>query len=157
MKGENMKADEMFAQFLKENNLPQTDYDAFAFGTDADLLAELVRCGKKTACSSLHEVYAHEKAPLPTAGQYSVVLDSKENAVCVICTTAVYVCAFEKVAPLHAAKEGEGDGSLSYWRREHEDFFKTELAAIGLSFTRQTPVVCEEFELVYPKQKEDKA
>ncbi|MBE6812752.1 MAG: ASCH domain-containing protein [Ruminococcaceae bacterium] len=152
-----MKANEMFRAFLQENNLPQTDYDAFAFGVDADLLAELVRCGKKTACSSLHEVYAHENAPLPKAGQYSVVLDSRENAVCVIRTTLVYMCAFNKVSPLHAAKEGEGNGSLAYWRREHEDFFRKELSAIDLPFTRQTPVVCEEFELVYPKQKEDKA
>lgn len=148
-----MKADEMFAQFLKEKNLPQTNFEAFSFGTDADLLAEFVLQGKKTACSSAYEVYAHEKAPLPTAGQYCVVLDSRNEAVCVVRTNLVYVCAFEKVAPLHAAKEGEGDGSLSYWRRVHEEFFTKELENIGQTFDRQMPVVCEEFEVVY-KEKE---
>lgn len=151
-----MKADEMFAQFLKENNMPPTDFEAFAFGADADLLSSLVLQRKKTACSSAYEVYAHENAPLPMQGQYSVVLDSRNEAVCVVRTNFVYVCAFEKVAPLHASKEGEGDRSLAYWRKVHEDFFTQELAAIGQGFTRRAPVVCEEFELVYPIQKEDK-
>lgn len=154
--GKKMKANEMFRAFLQENELPPMQYDVFSFGTDADLPAELVLQGKKTACSFLYEVYAHENVPLPKAGQYGVVLDSKEDAVCVIRTTFVYVCAFDKVAPLHAAGEGEGDGSLSYWRQVHEDFFKQELFEIGLPFSRQTPVVCQEFELVYPvKQKEE--
>ena len=152
--GENMDAQNLFAQFLKKNNLPPTDFDVFSFGTDADLLADLVLRGKKTATSSAYEVYLHENTPLPEVGQYSVVLNGNGDAVCVICSTAVYVCAFERVAPFHAAKEGEGDGSLSYWRTAHEDYFKKELSSVGLSFTRQTPVVCEEFALVYP-EKED--
>lgn len=150
-----MKAKEMFCLFLQQNNLPLTDFEAFSFGTDADLLADLVLHGKKTDCSSAYELYVHENAPLPAAGQYSVVLDSNEDAVCIIRTTAVYVCAFEKVAPFHVAKEGEGDGSLAYWRAVHEDFFSRELQQIGLSFSRQTPVVCEEFELVYPQKGEN--
>ena len=149
-----MKAEDMFSQFLKEKNLPPTAFEAFAFGSDADLLANLVLQGKKTACASLYEIYAHENASLPEAGQYSVVLDSRQEAVCVIKTTLVYVCAFDRVAPFHAAKEGEGDGSLSYWRKVHKAFFSKELEEIGLAFTRQTPVVCEEFEVVYPKKEE---
>lgn len=150
-----MKAKEMFRLFLRKNNLPPTDCEAFAFGADADSLAALVAAGKKTACASAYELYTHENAPLPAVGQYSVVLDSNAEAVCVIKTTLVYVCAFDKVAPLHAAKEGEGDGSLAYWRAVHADFFSRELQQIGSSFSRQTPVVCEEFELVYPKKGEN--
>lgn len=149
-----MKAHEMFAQFLQENEIDEAVYDTFAFGADADGLAQLVLQGKKTACASVYELYLYEESAPPRAGQFSVILNSRDEAVCVIRTTLVYVCDFEKVAPLHAAKEGEGDGSLAYWREQHEEFFTRELNSIGLSFSRKTPVVCEEFELVYPKKEE---
>ena len=147
-----MKAKDMFSQFLKEKSLPPAAFDAFAFGSDADFLAGLVLQGKKTAASSAFDLYVHENIPLPEAGQYSVVLDSREEAVCVIRTTFVYVCAFDKVAPLHAAKEGEG--SLREWRKAHEAFFACELENAGLEFHKKIPVVCEEFEVVYPKKEE---
>ncbi len=44
--------------------------------------------------------------------------------------------------------EGEGDKSLAYWRKVHEDFFRDEYAACGLEFSQDIPVVCEEFELL---------
>lgn len=50
-----------------------------------------------------------------------------------------------------ALKEGEGDRTLAYWRRVHEDFFTQELRAEGLEFSPEMKVVCEQFELVFPK------
>ena len=34
--------------------------------------------------------------------------------------------------------------------RVHEDFFRAELAEAGLEFSPEMPVVCEEFEVVWP-------
>lgn len=147
-----MKDYEMFARFLQQTQTNATLHGSFSFATDADALARLVLQGKKKACSSAYELYGQEGEPLPAAGQYSVVLDSRGEAVCVIRTSLVYVCAFEKVAPLHAVKEGEG--SFALWRKSHEAFFRRELEAVGLSFSKKTPVVCEEFELVYPLNEE---
>lgn len=146
-----MDAEEMMLQYRSQNNLAPMPFEAWCFGANADLLAELVLQGRKTATSSLYELYLHEQEPLPQTGQCNVILNSRGEAVCVIRTTAVYVSAFNKVAPFHAAKEGEGDGSLAYWRAEHEAFFTKELNAIGKEFTKTVPVVCEEFELIYPK------
>ena len=69
---------------------------------------------------------------------------------CVIRTTRVYTVPFDRVSAGHAFKEGEGERSLAYWRRVHEDFFRNELARAGLEFSPSMPVVCEEFEVVYP-------
>ncbi len=150
-----MKAKDMFLQYCKEYKIENASYDAWAFGTNADTLAQKILRGEKTASASAYPCYVHDGSAIPKAGTYSVVLDSRNEAVCVIRTTIVYVCAFDKVAPLHAAKEGEGDGSLSYWRKVHERFFEQELQAIGQQFDRAMPVVCEEFECVYPIFKED--
>ena len=147
-----MKADAMFSQFAKMNGINEREYDAFSFGCDADFLASLVLQGKKTATSSAYDLYLHENAPLPQVGAYSVVTDSREEAVCVIRTTLVYICAFDKVAPLHAAKEGEG--TFAEWKKAHEAFFTCEFEKAGLEFNKKIPVVCEEFEVVYPKKEE---
>ena len=127
-------------------------YEAWAFGGAPDKLAELARAGVKTATASAWDCYQAEGEPLPRAGGYSVILDSADRAVCVIRTTKVYTVPFSQVSPRHAWKEGEGDRSLAYWRKVHEDLFRRELAAIGNEFTEDMPVVCEEFEIVFPNE-----
>lgn len=126
------------------------DYEAWAYGSDPDELAELTRTGVKTATAGAGPLYELDGEPLPEAGEYSVILDSRGEAVCVIRTTRVYTVPFNEVTAEHARREGEGDRSLAYWRQVHEDFFRTELAEAGLTFSPDMPVVCEEFETVYP-------
>ena len=128
------------------------EYDAWAFGDDPDTLAKLVRTGVKTATASAYPLYEPEGEDLPKAGEYSVILDTKDEAVCIICTTKVYVTPYRAVTAEQAYKEGEGDHSLAYWRRVHEAFFSREMAEAGLTFTEDMGVVCEEFEVVYPKE-----
>ena len=129
---------------------PDGGYSAWAFGEKADTLAQLVLAGIKTGTASLQLWYEDEKEHFPAAGEYSIVLDSREKAVCIIRTTKVYTVPFSGVNAEHAFREGEGDRSLAYWRRVHERFFSEELKKEGLAFDPQMLVVCEEFEKVYP-------
>ena len=124
------------------------DYEAWSFGDDADGLAELVKNGVKTATCSALAFYKIEDEELPQVGEYSVILDSAENAVCIIRTTKVYVTTFDAVTKEHAFKEGEGDRSLEYWRTVHRRFFTEELQETGLPFDEKLELVCEEFEVV---------
>lgn len=144
-----MTAQEMWNAYMKKCGSEHAEYEAWAFGEDADELAELVVCGKKTATASAYPLYEREREPLPRAGEYSVILDSREQAVCVIRTDRVYVTPFREVSEEHARREGEGDGSLAYWRQVHERFFRQEMKEAGLSFDEDMPVVCEEFSCVY--------
>ncbi len=127
-------------------------YEAWAFGGAPDKLAELVLKGIKTATCSAYDLYLAENEPMPKAGDYSVILNSEGRAVCIIRTTKTYVAEFDEVSAEHAFKEGEGDRTLEYWRAVHEDFLTDELATKNLKFNSQTKVLCEEFELVYPKK-----
>ena len=140
-----MTAEEMW----KQSGLAG-EYDAWSFGDDADGLAALVRAGIKTATCSAYDLYEAEGEDLPQAGDTSVILDSRDEAVCIIRTTRVYTVPFDEVSAEHAFREGEGDRSLEYWRQVHEAFFKEELASAGLEFSGDSRVVCEEFEVVYP-------
>ena len=142
---------ELWEKFIAENEVMDCDYQAWAFGADADMLAELVVKGEKIATASAYVWYEIENESLPTEGLYNVVLNSKGEAVCVIQTTKVYVVPFNEVSEAHAYKEGEGDKSLTYWRKVHKEFFTNELQREGMEFREDMKIVCEEFKLVYAK------
>lgn len=144
-----MKAQEMWDLFSAKENIA-SDYEAWAFGGAPDKLANLTLNGIKTATASAYPLYELEGEALPKAGEYSVILDSQEEAVCVIQTMKVDIVPYEEVSAAHAYKEGEGDRSLAYWRQVHEEFFTDCMREAGLSFTPEMHVVCEEFLRVYP-------
>lgn len=125
--------------------------DAWAFGAtpaQADELLELVLQGTKTATSSAYWDYEAGDEALPEVGAVSIVLDGTGRPRAVVATTEVLVMPFDEVEADHAAAEGEGDLSLTYWRAEHERFF-TEHRLHDRGFTPQMPVVLERFELLY--------
>ena len=139
-----MNAEELW----KRSGLSGT-YEAWQFGGAPDKLAQLVKDGIKTATCSAYDLYRIENAPLPKAGDLSVILDSRDEAVCIIRTAKVYVTEYDRVTAEHAFKEGEGDRSLEYWRQVHEEFLTGELASVNLPFSEITKVVCEEFEVIF--------
>lgn len=145
-----MTHQEMWAAYLAVDPEAGRDYEAWAYGGDPDELARLTLAGIKTATAGAGPLYGLEGEPLPQAGEYSVILDSRGEAVCVIRTTRVYTAPFDRVSAEQAWREGEGDRSLAYWRQVHEEFFRKELSEAGLEFSPDMPVVCEEFELVFP-------
>ena len=126
------------------------EIDAWAFGVDPDLLAELVFKGEKTATASAYDLYALEDEPLPQKGTFDVILDSQNQAVCIVEITKVSVEPFHEEWDEQAYKEGEGDKSLAYWRQVHEDFFTGCLNEAGMTFTPDSNFVLEEFRKVYP-------
>ncbi len=144
-----MTAEELWSEYAQKAGIGHTDYEAWAFGDEADELAALVVSGRKTATASAFPLYELEQESLPQEGEYSVILDSRDQAVCVIRTERVYLTPFQEVGPEQARRDGEGDLSLAYWREVHERFFRQEMAAAGLGFDENMPVVCEEFSCVY--------
>lgn len=129
-------------------------YEAWCYGSDIpDVLAELTLSGVKTATASAYPCYEYEKCELPKAGEHSIILDTKGNAVCVILTTRVTVVPFAEVTEEQAFREGEGDRSLEYWREVHKKAFTDELAEIDGMFSENMLVVCEEFEMVFPSKR----
>ena len=144
-----MNAQQMWQAFAAIENIIAS-YEAWAFGDSPDELAALVLRGIKTATASAYPLYELDGEALPKPGDYSVILDSRDEAVCIIQNTRVYVTAFCDVDEVQAYREGEGDRSLVYWRRVHEAFFRSCMEEAGLTFDPAMKVVCEEFRKVYP-------
>lgn len=127
-------------------------YEAFCFGDSeamANELGDLVLCGIKRATAASLWAYEKEGRPAPQPGSLSIVTNGSGQPLCVIETRSVEVMPFVEVTAEFAAVEGEGDGSLSFWRQAHREFFTRDCQRMGKQFTESMPVVCERFVVVY--------
>ena len=105
-------------------------------------LATLIVKGIKTASCGSFASY-HQEEPAPRIGSYNIILDGQDVPVCVIRLVSMRLVRFCDVTEAFARKEGEGDLSLGYWRKEHQQFFTRE----GY-FSDEMELITEEFEVV---------
>lgn len=152
----NQSAIALWTQFKETHGILHDYYEAWAFGNSPEMADELlvhVLKGEKTGTSSLHLLYelGLEEEAMPEVGQYSVLLDGKNQAQAIICTKVVDILPYAQVSEVHGYLEGEGDRTLEYWRRVHQPFFEQELRRHQLTFSEELLIVYELFELVFQK------
>ena len=128
-----MNAEEMWQAFPDKK--ADDTYLAWQYGCAQDKLAQLTLQGTKTATASSYPVYKAENEPVPAVGDYSIILDSQNQAVCIIQTTQIDIVPFYQVDEEQAYLEGEGDRTLTYWREVHRTFFESEMQSIHQKFT----------------------
>jgi uncharacterized protein YhfF len=128
-----------------------TEIGEMQFGDSIDVqseLAELVRVGKKRATSGLLRSFLDGGEQVPAAGFIFVVKDGMGRPRCLCRMIAVYVRRFADVDEIFARAEGEGDGSLHFWRTEHRAFFQREATRNGYAFSEDQDVVLQRFEVL---------
>jgi uncharacterized protein YhfF len=131
-------------------HLPEGSVSVGSFGDSPELSEELlalIRIGRKRGGASLLWAWEADGETLPCMGHREVVLDHRGEPVFVTRVTEVQVVPFDRVGADFAAREGEGDGSLAYWRRAHEAFFARECQRIARQPAPDMPVVCISFEV----------
>lgn len=130
---------------LKEIELKYPGAGAWQMGDSPELaseLANLIKKGIKTAsCGSFASYQQEESAP--RIGSYNIILDGQNVPVCVIRLVSLQLVRFCDINEEFARKEGEGDLSLEYWKKEHQRFFIRE----G-HFSEDMELIAEEFEVV---------
>ncbi len=127
-------------------------YEAFSFGDSAamaDELGQFVLSGVKRASAGSVWSYESSGNTLPKPGDLSVVIDSEQQALCIIETMRVDVVPFDQVCAEFAATEGEGDGSLAYWRSAHLAYFTRECERAGKALSTSRLIACEQFKVAY--------
>lgn len=130
---------------------------AWAFGDSpalADELLALVLAGQKTGTATALVEFRAADEPVPVKGDLSILLDGSGRPAALVRTTAVTVVPFGEVDDEHAAAEGEDDGTLAGWRREHERYWRRVLPTIGEVFSDDLAVVLERFEVLFPDRPE---
>jgi len=116
---------------------------------NANLCADLVLRGEKTASCSMDYWYTHEGEELPTVGHLQVVTNWFGIPVCIVEVTSVTRCKFSEVTAEFAAAEGEGDKTLDWWRDSHWTFFTSECEQLGICPSEDMVLVLERFKVVW--------
>ncbi len=148
-----MNVNEFWKKFLKDTNKGEsTKYiECFHFELTEKLaneLLELVLTGQKRATSSSLWTYEIEGERIPKVGDYSIVTDWEGTPRCVIETIAVTILPYKDITFDICKREGEDD-CLESWQRGHERFFVEDGKAIGYEFSKEMPVVFEDFKVVF--------
>jgi len=128
--------------------------DAFAFGDSAalaDELAELVLSRQKQATASLAVEFSSLGEALPRVGDLSIILRGDSLPVAIIERVSVQHLPFKQVDAAFAAREGEGDGTLAWWREAHTGYFQRVCERLGGEFNDDTPVICQAFQVVWTR------
>lgn len=130
---------------LREIEMKYPGAGAWQMGDSPELaseLANLIKKGIKTAsCGSFASYQQEESAP--RIGSYNIILDGQNVPVCVIRLVSLQLVRFCDINEEFARKEGDGDLSLEYWKKEHQRFFIRE----G-HFSEDMELIAEEFEVV---------
>ena len=115
----------------------------------ADELGDLVLSGRKSATCSAVWSYEAEGEPFPKGGTLWMVIDGRNEPMCIVETIEVTVRAFKEVDEDFARAKGEDDLTLESWREGHKRFFTRTLAPIGRNFSEDMPLICERFRVIY--------
>ncbi len=133
-------------------DLPPGPLRVDGYGDSPELsesLLALIREGRKRAGTGLLWAMQADGDAMPQLGDIEIVIDHEHRPVLVTRLTRVQQCRYDEVSAEYAAIEGEGDGSLEYWRRAHWNFFSRECRRIGREPDPGMPVVCSVFELLH--------
>lgn len=114
----------------------------------SESLLQLIRSGQKRAGTGLLWAYEHDGEDIAETGDIEIVINHLNDPVLVTRITSAEVVPFSAVTAEYAATEGEGDGSLEYWRKAHWAFFSRECARIGREPDEAMPVICSIFEVL---------
>lgn len=154
MVGEKTEAVEQFWQSCRREYGMESD-ECFA-STFADLrhatyhdqLLDLVEEGKKRATAHLAMDFDRNDIRRREVGDYWLILDSRNAPRFLLRVTEVEVMPFGQVPERIAAREGEGDSSLEYWRSVHREYFRRQCTEWNVDWREDFLTVCESFEVV---------
>jgi uncharacterized protein YhfF len=135
--------------------LPPGPVRVDGYGDSAELstgLLDLIRSGRKRAGTGLLWAYEHDREPIAAAGDIEIVVDHRNQPALITRIVSSDVIAFNEVTAEYAAIEGEGDGSLEYWRKGHWNFFSRECRRIGREPSETMPLICNVFEVLHVLQ-----
>ena len=131
------------------NSIENTDksyFERFSFGDSpemADELLALVLAGKKTATVSV----VLEDEQTPSVGDLSLVLDGHGNPACVIKTVHLETVKFCDLTWDMVKLEGEAE-NFEQWKSGNIRYWTRDAAKRGYTFTDQTLITFERFEVV---------
>ena len=154
MVGEKTQAVERFWQGCRRDcEVASDEYFASTFADTRlasyhDQLLDLVEEGKKRATAHLAMDFERNNVRRREVGDYWLIVDSRNAPRFLLRVTEVEAMPFDQVPGRIAAREGEGDSSLEYWRSVHREYFQLQCSEWSVDWREDFLTVCESFEVV---------
>ena len=134
------------------------EYTVEHFGDSARLADELlaiVLTGRKRATAELVADFVARGDQVPRIGSHWIACDSTGAPRIIIRSVELRVGQFTSADAAFAADEGEDDGSLASWQKEHRIYWKRVSAARGAEWTEDDDIIFERFAVVWPPEHAD--
>lgn len=153
---DNPSAQDLWAQFLKGQIVPVRKIHPrvghfFDNQEESHRSLNLVLDKKKTSYSQSLQVIQLKNQVIPRIYDFVVLTDYHGEARCIVKNTKVRLIPLFNITSEQARTDGEGDLSLTDWKKIHWNFFARELAAFGKIPKDSMIVVHQSFELIYSK------
>lgn len=143
-------------RYLEANNLDKKlDYKGTLCIGDS-LAAASQNCdeivaGRKTLISYPENGYRVAMKGMPVIGEHNIIVDWQGKPACIIETTSVLRCAFNKVSS-ELCKAEMPDADFDEWQEKKEAELKREVEELGGAFSEEMPLVLESFRVVWSEQ-----
>ena len=137
---------------LPEDERDQNYVEASSWGNSAELadrIARLITSGIKTTTSSLLWSQQKHQWVLEKPGDKTIVLDSKNNPVCIVEIQAVFVRPFDQVDAEFVYNYGEGDRTMDFWHKNMWEYYQEECKELGKNAEKDMPMICQVFKVIY--------
>ena len=140
----------------KALELPEQDYHVSTFSDPGyfdgtDHLSDQAARGFKQGTCHLELDFEVNNVRRRKPGDHWVVIDSKNNPLCVVKVTRVDIKPFNQIDEDFTEVEAEGDGTFKYWYDAHLGYFERQCKAWGTVWRVDLSCVCEYFKKVYPR------
>ncbi len=145
-----------FWQSAKHANPDTVRGDAYrvrAIGNTPEAMSSIlghVLRGDKRGTFSLPALHAKTPGTAPTVGDYVVLVGFDGKPVALVTTTELEHITYDTVTGAHTAIDGPGVRELGAWKAVHQPHWTKQLAAVGLQFANDMPVVVEHFKRLHP-------
>ena len=127
-------------EFVNKYDPSITRYEAYYYGYPeiADELCRLVMEGEKRATTGLLKLYELENEPLPREGDYSVILDSREQPRCITRISRVTQVKFQILRKSMPGVRGKGINPSPIGKKPTDRFLSGNAEKTAESDSRKT-------------------
>ncbi|WP_204536748.1 ASCH domain-containing protein [Arthrobacter tumbae] len=147
-----------YAKARPEAVAASPEYTVEHFGDSkrlANELLSLVMDGRKRATAELVAEFLARGDEVPRIGSHWIACDGGGAPRIIIRSTELRIGPFASSDAAFAADEGEDDGTLESWQREHRRYFTRVSAARGSQWSENDEIVFERFAVTWPPEHAD--
>lgn len=151
---DNPSARELWAQFLKGQIVPVRKIQPrvahfFDNQEDSSRSLHLVLQGRKKSYSQSLQALQLRNEIIPRIYDFVILTDFHGKAECIVKNSKVRLLPLFQVGATEVSTDGEGDLSVTEWKRIHWNFFARELARYGKIPKESMIVVHQSFDLIF--------